>query len=184
MARGPVVVTGADGFVGSALVAQFVATGRPFVPRSDGILRRSGEAAPSRGRRSRNGVRGRAGCDGCRRARRSCISRAGRTCWPRPLPIQARSIRRRMSSRRNALRRPQCERACAVHLREYDQGPRRDDGAGPAVPGRRPVCTPRFVRASKVDAERALAAVAAGTPLEAIVLRLPLVYGPRVRAIS
>ena len=28
---GPIVVTGADGFVGSALVAQFVATGRSFV---------------------------------------------------------------------------------------------------------------------------------------------------------
>ena len=31
MAPGPIVVTGADGFVGSALVAQFAATGRRFV---------------------------------------------------------------------------------------------------------------------------------------------------------
>ena len=31
MVPGPIVVTGADGFVGSALVADFIATGRPFV---------------------------------------------------------------------------------------------------------------------------------------------------------
>jgi nucleoside-diphosphate-sugar epimerase len=34
---------------------------------------------------------------------------------------------------------------------------------------------------SKVDAERALAVIAAESPLETIVLRLPLVYGPRVK---
>jgi len=34
---------------------------------------------------------------------------------------------------------------------------------------------------SKVEAERALATIAAGTSLDAIVLRLPLVYGPRVK---
>ena len=34
---------------------------------------------------------------------------------------------------------------------------------------------------SKADAEQALAAVAAGTSLDAIVLRLPLTYGPRVK---
>ena len=31
MAPGPIVVTGADGFIGSALVTQFVTTGRPVV---------------------------------------------------------------------------------------------------------------------------------------------------------
>jgi nucleoside-diphosphate-sugar epimerase len=34
---------------------------------------------------------------------------------------------------------------------------------------------------SKADAERALASIAAGTGLDAVVLRLPLVYGPRVK---
>jgi nucleoside-diphosphate-sugar epimerase len=34
---------------------------------------------------------------------------------------------------------------------------------------------------SKVDAERALATLAAATGLDAVVLRLPLVYGPRVK---
>src|SRR5207344_172378 len=34
---------------------------------------------------------------------------------------------------------------------------------------------------SKAEAEQALAALAAGTSLDAIVLRLPLTYGPRVK---
>ena len=114
--------------------------------------------------------------------RQSCISRAGRTCLPTPRPI-----RRALYHAANVVA---TERLAAAAVRA---GVRRFVLASTikvhgeaTVPGRPfraddPFAPHDAYARSKVEAERALAAIAAGTPLDAIVLRLPLVYGPRVK---
>ena len=183
MAPGPIVVTGADGFVGSALVAHFAATGRPFVAA---VRRHPADAAAKSHHRAVGDLAAPSSKPRSMRSspvrRPSCISWAGRTCLPTPRPIRAPSTIPPTSSRRERLAAaavragvPRFVLASTIKVHGEATAPGRPFRADdPLLPH------DAYAR-SKVEAERGLAAVAAGTWLDAIVLRLPLVYGPRVK---
>jgi hypothetical protein len=70
-------------------------------------------------------------------------------------------------------------RAGRVH--EHDQGSWRNDATRPSISSRRPFDAQDPYARSKADAERALVVACSGTGTAAIVVRLPLVYGPGVK---
>ena len=74
-------------------------------------------------------------------------------------------------------------RRAALRVREHGQGERRGDAAGPAVSPRRRARAAGRLRAQQArPPRRALRRRrAAGTPMDVVVLRLPLVYGPGAR---
>jgi nucleoside-diphosphate-sugar epimerase len=179
---GPVVVTGAEGFVGGALVAHLVATGRPFrgavrQARADEVrtpyLHAVGDLATASDTTLDALVAGAA----------VVVHLAGRahvladiTPDPGALYHAANVVateRLAAAAVRAGVRRFVLASTIKVHGEATAPGrPLRADAA----------FAPHDAYArSKVDAERALAAVTAGAPLEAVVLRLPLVYGPRVK---
>ncbi len=176
-----VVVTGADGFVGSTLVAQFVATGRAFVavgrrPPADATRFRHAEVedlatAPD------------AALDGIFAGATAVVHLAGRAhvladtaTDPAALYHAANVVateRVAAAAVRAGVRRFVFASTIKVHGEETLPG--RPFRAGD------PLDPQDAYARSKADAERALAALAAGTSLDAIVLRLPLTYGPRVK---
>jgi UDP-glucose 4-epimerase len=182
MAPGPIVVTGADGFVGSALVAQFVATGRPFVA----AVRQHPAGAAAKPRHRAVGdlaTASAAALDALVAGAAAIVHLAGRAhvladTAPDPGALyQAANVvateRLAAAAVRAGVRRFVLASTIKVHGETTASGRpfRADDPFAPAD---------AYAR-SKVEAERALAAIAAGTSLDAIVLRLPLVYGPRVK---
>ncbi len=182
MVPGPIVVTGADGFVGSALVAHFVATGRPFVA----TVRRhpAGAAAKSHHRAVGDlATATEAALDVLVTGAAAIVHLAGRAhvladAAPDPGALyQAANVvateRLAAAAVRAGVRRFVLASTIKVHGEATMPGRpfRADDPFAPHDAYSR----------SKVEAERALAAIAAVAPLETIVLRLPLVYGPRVK---
>ena len=182
MAPGPIVVTGADGFVGSALVAHFVATGRPFVA----AVRRHPAGAAAKPHHRAVGdlaTASEAALDELVAGAAAIVHLAGRAhvlaeTAPDPAALyQAANVvateRLAAAAVRAGVRRFVLASTIKVHGEATMPGRpfRADDPFAPHD---------AYAR-SKVEAERALAAIAAGTSLEAIVLRLPLVYGPRVK---
>jgi nucleoside-diphosphate-sugar epimerase len=179
---GPVVVTGADGFVGRALVAHFVATGRAVVA----VGRRS-PAEGSPGPRSAViedlATASDPGLDAILAGATAVVHLAGRAHVmnetsrdPAALYHAANVVateRLAAAAVRAGVGRFVLASTIKVHGEATLPGrPFRADD--PLVP------QDAYAR-SKAEAERRLAVVAAGTPLDAIVLRLPLVYGPRVK---
>jgi UDP-glucose 4-epimerase len=182
MTPDPLVVTGADGFVGSALIAQFVATGRPLVA----AVRRHPVAAAAKPYHRAVGdlaTASEAALDELVAGAAAIVHLAGRAhvladTAPDPGALyQAANVvateRLAAAAVRTGVRRFVLASTIKVHGEATVPGRpfRADDPYAP---------DDAYAR-SKVAAERALAAIAAGTPLEAIVLRLPLVYGPRVK---
>ena len=182
MAPGPIVVTGADGFVGSALVAQFVATGRPLVA----AVRRHPPGAAAKPQHRAVGdlaTATEAALDELVAGAAAIVHLAGRAhvladTAPHPGALyQAANVvateRLAAAAVRAGVRQFMLASTIKVHGEATMPGRpfRADDPFAPHD---------AYAR-SKVEAERALAAIAAGTALDAIVLRLPLVYGPRVK---
>ncbi len=179
---GPVVVTGADGFVGSALVAQFVATGRPFVA----AVRRQAAGASAKLHHRAVGdlaTASEGALDELVAGARAVVHLAGRahvlaeTATDPDALYRAANVvateRLAAAAARAGVRRFVFASTIKVH----------GEATAPGRPFRAddPFAPHDAYARSKVEAERALAAIAEGTPLEAIVLRLPLVYGPRVK---
>jgi nucleoside-diphosphate-sugar epimerase len=182
MASGPVVVTGADGFVGSALVAHFAATGRPFVA----VVRRhpaSGTAKPHHRAVGDLATASDPTLDELAAGASAIVHLAGRAhvladTAPDPGALyHAANVVATERIAAAAVRAgvPRFVFASTIKVHGEATAPGRPFRADDPF-------TPQDAYArSKVEAERTLAAVAAGTPLDAIVLRLPLVYGPRVK---
>ena len=179
----PVVVTGADGFVGRALVAHFVAT-RPAVRRGGParILparaakpqhRAVGDLATASDADARCARRRRGGGRASRRPRaRACAT-------PRPIRRRVYRAANVVATERLARGRGARGRARGSCSRARSRS-RRGDGAGPAVPRRRSACAAampmRAARSRPSARSRRSRRERRSTP---IVLRLPLVYGPR-----
>jgi len=180
---GPAVVTGAGGFVGRALCAHFAATGRPH----RGIVRALPHDAPHgtpllalgdlamapaerlvaalEGASAVVHLAGRAHAPGERGAEAAAAYRAANVVATERLAAAAA----RAGVQRFVL---------ASTVKVYGEATvpghpwRADDPLSPQDPYAR----------SKVEAEQALTAACAGGAMTPIVLRLPLVYGPGVRA--
>ena len=177
-----VVVTGAGGFIGHALVAHFRETRRSFraVRRARGPTQRrrprsasSRDLGNSRGRElaallaDATAVVHLAGTRARDAARRS--------------PIPRRRIRQPTWSRRSAWRALRCapaRRDSSSRARSRSTANRRRP-VGPSTPTIRRRRSDAYAR-SKLDAERELGRICAGTSLAPVILRLPLVYGPGV----
>ena len=182
MTLGPIVVTGADGFVGSALVAHLVATGRPFVA----AVRQHPAGAAAKPHHRAVGdlaAASETGLDALAAGAAAIVHLAGRAhvladTAPDPDALyRAANVvateRLAAAAVRAGVRRFVLASTIKVH----------GEATAPGHPFRAddPLAPHDAYARSKVDAEQALASVAAGTALEAIVLRLPLVYGPRVK---
>jgi nucleoside-diphosphate-sugar epimerase len=179
---GPVVITGAGGLVGSTLAAHFVATGRPFVA----VARRTpaeGSTQPGVATVEDLATASDATLDSIVAGASAVVHLAGRAhiladAAPDPAALyHAANVvateRIAAAAVRSGVRRFVFASTIKVHGEATIPGrPFRADD--PLLP------QDAYAR-SKADAERALAAAAEGTPLDAIVLRLPLVYGPRVK---
>ena len=177
----PIIVTGADGFVGSTLVAQFAATGRAFVavgrrPPVDAAKFRHVEVEDL-------ATASDAALDALVAGAAAIVHLAGRAHVlrdraPDPAALyHAANVvatqRVAAAAARAGVRRFVFASTIKVHGEETLPG-RPFRAADPMDP------QDAYAR-SKADAEQALAAVAVGTSLDAIVLRLPLTYGPRVK---
>jgi nucleoside-diphosphate-sugar epimerase len=176
-----VFVTGADGFVGSTLVAQFVATGRPFVavgrrPPADSTKFRHvevGDLATASDATLDALVAGAAAI--VHLAGRAHVLR-DRAPDPGALYHAANVVateRMAAAAVRAGVRRFVFASTIKVHGEE-------------TLPGRRfragdPLHPQDAYARSKAHAEQALATLAAGSSLEAIIVRFPLAYGPRVK---
>jgi nucleoside-diphosphate-sugar epimerase len=178
-----VVVTGADGFIGRALCAHWRAAGRPF----RAVVRRPGAAAPLPAEYVR--------CDDLARATdaeldamvdgaAAIVHLAGRAHVMRedaPDPetaYRAANVEATQRLARAAVRAGATRFVFASSIKVNGEATRPGQPFGP---GDVPAPADAYAR-SKLAAERGLAAIAAGTALAPIVLRLPLVYGPGVGA--
>ncbi len=182
-ARGPVVVTGADGFIGRALCAHWRGTGRAF----RAVVRRPGAAGPL--------PAGLARCDDLARAGEAELDRllegaaavvhlAGRAhvmhedAADPEAAYRAANVESTLRLARSAVRTGAERFVFASSIKVHGEATR----PGQAFrPGDEPAPADAYAR-SKLAAERGLAAIAAGTSCAPIVLRLPLVYGPGVGA--
>jgi len=179
---GSVVVTGADGFVGSTLVAQFVATGRPFIA----AVRRHPVGAAAKPHYRAVGdlaTASEAALDELVAGATAIVHLAGRAHVLADTAPDPGALYRATN-----VVATECLAAAAVRagVRRFVLASTIKVHGEATAPGRPfradDLFAPHDAYAhSKVDAERALTAIAARTPLEAIVLRLPLVYGPRVK---
>jgi UDP-glucose 4-epimerase len=179
----PVVVTGAGGFIGRALCAHWQATGRPF----RAVVRRvpAGAPAPSH--------------------LRACADLAGATDAELDALVAGAAAIVHLAGRAHVMVEGAADPAAAYRGANVEATARLARAAVRAgvarfvfassikvngeatAPGRPfgpadvPAPADEYAR-SKLAAEEGLAAVAAGTALAPIVLRLPLVYGPGVGA--
>ena len=182
-ASGMIVITGADGFVGSALVAHCIATGRSHVA----VVRRpSGEhesRSPYRAQVDDLATASDAALDAIVAGAAAVVHLAGRAhvlaeTVPDPAALYRSANvvaleRMAAAAARGGVRRFVLASTIKVHGES-------------TVPGRPfraiDALNPHDAYArSKAEAENRLDAIAAGTSLEPVVLRLPLVYGPRVK---
>jgi nucleoside-diphosphate-sugar epimerase len=177
-----VVVTGADGFIGRALVAHFESAGRAYraiVRRHDGARPAKPGFHPVRDLAAATD----ADLDGLLSGARAIVHLAGRAhvlddADPEPAAAFASA---------NVAATARLARAAArAGVQRFVLASTVKVNGEASVPGRpfRPDDAPDprddYAR-SKRDAERELAAVCTGVPTAAIVLRLPLVYGPGVK---
>ena len=179
---GLVVVTGADGFVGRALVAHFREAGRPFRAV---VRQREGAPAPKPGIRAVRDLETMPGAelDALLAGASAIVHLAGRA---HALDEGAHDPAAAYASA-NVLATARLARAAVrAGLRRFVFASTVKVNGEASAPGRpcRPDDPPdprdAYAR-SKRDAERELVAIAAGTDLAPIVLRLPLVYGPGVK---
>jgi nucleoside-diphosphate-sugar epimerase len=179
---GFVVVTGADGFVGRALVAHFREAGRPFralVRRHDASQARKPEFRAVGDLATLPDTE----LDALLAGATAIVHLAGRAHVldePADDPAAAYAAANVLATARlaRAAVRTGLRRfvfASTVKVNGEASAPGR-----PCRPGDPPDPRDAYAR-SKRDAERELAAIAAGTDLAPIVLRLPLVYGPGVK---
>ncbi len=178
----PVVVTGADGFVGSALIAHFVATGRPFVAA---VRRHPADAAATPYHLAVGDLATApdAALDALVAGTAAIVHLAGRahvlaeTAGDPDAVYHAANVVATERLAAAAIRAGVPRFVLASTIKVHGEA---------TVPGRPfraddPFAPHDAYARSKVDAERALAAISTGTSLAALVLRLPLVYGPRVK---
>ncbi len=177
-----VTVTGAGGFIGRALVAHFESTGRAcraVVRQDDAEQRAKANRRPVRDL----AVASDAEIDGLVAGARAVVHLAGRAhvldeTDPEPAAAFASANVAATARLARAAVRAGVERfvfASTIKVNGEASAPGR-----PFVPGDAPDPRDRYAR-SKRDAERELAAICEGTPMAAISLRLPLVYGPGVK---
>jgi nucleoside-diphosphate-sugar epimerase len=179
---GLVAVTGASGFIGRALCAQFAATGRPHrgivraVPADaehGATLLALGDLATASEERLAAALEGAA----------AVVHLAGRAH-----AVDASVAEAGAHAAANVVATGRLAAAAVrAGVRRFVFASTVKVYGGGSVPGRPwraddPVAPQDAYARSKVDAERALAAACAGTVMTPIVLRLPLVYGPGVRA--
>ena len=177
-----VTITGAGGFIGRALVAHFESTGRLYraVVRQYDTER---QAKPNR-----HPVRDLAAAsdteiEGLVAGARAVVHLAGRAhvldeTDPEPAAAYVSANVAATARLARAAVRAGVERfvfASTIKVNGEASAPGR-----PFRPGDAPDPRDDYAR-SKRDAERELAAICAGTPMAAVVLRLPLVYGPGVK---
>ena len=177
-----IVVTGAGGFVGRALVAQFESTRRPY----RAIVRRHDADAPAKPNVhpvSDLAVASDAELDALVAGARAVVHLAGRAhvldeTDPEPAAAYAAANVTATARLAGAAVRAGVERfvfASSIKVNGESSIPGR-----PFRPGDPPAPHDDYAR-SKRDAERDLATICSGTPTAPIVLRLPLVYGPGVK---
>ena len=180
---GMIVITGADGFVGSALAAHCIATGRSHVA----VVRRPSAAhessSPYRAQVDDLATASDAALDAIVGGAAAVVHLAGRAhvlaeTAPDPAAVyRAANVvaleRIAQAAVRGGVRRFVLASTIKVHGESTLPGRpfRADDALNPHDPYAR----------SKAEAEGRLNAIAVGTSLEPVVLRLPLVYGPRVK---
>jgi len=177
-----IVITGADGFIGTALVAHCIATGRSHVA----VVRRAAphheSTRPYWAQIDDLAAASDAALDAIVSDAAAIVHLAGRAhILDETAPDPAASYRaanvvalQRIAAAavRGGVRRFVLASTIKVHGESTVPG--RPFRAGDAL-------NPQDAYAkSKAEAEKSLDAIAAGTSLEPVVLRLPLVYGPRV----
>lgn len=183
MEQGPVVVTGAGGFIGRSLVAHFASRGRAFR-----AIVRGQDRASAPGLHDVAVADLATACDDELDAivagASAVVHLAGRAHVLRETmgdPVAAYVSANRTATERIA------RAAVRAEVRRFVLASSIKVNGEASVPGRpfRPDDPPDprddYAR-SKLGAEVALAAIANETPMAAIVLRLPLVYGPGVKA--
>ena len=179
---GPVVVTGAGGFVGRALVAHFAETGRSF----RAIVREHAGAAPSKAHHcavSDLATISETALDALVAGASAVVHLAGRahvldeTAVDPEAAYGAANATATARLARAAVRLgvPRFVLASTVKVNGEASAP-----GHPFRPDDPPDPRDAYAR-SKRDAERELVAIAGATPTAPIVLRLPLVYGPGVK---
>ncbi len=178
-----VVVTGADGFIGRALCAHWRRAGRAF----RAVVRRPGSASPLPAGWVRCDDLARAddaGLDALLEGATAIVHLAGRAHVMREeaadpeAAYRAANVEATLRLARAAVRAGAARFVLASSIKVNGEA----SPPGRAVgPGDRPAPADAYAR-SKLAAEQGLAAIAAGTALAPIALRLPLVYGPGVGA--
>jgi len=178
----PVVVTGAGGFIGRALVAHFARAGRPF----RAIVREHAGAVPPKPNVrtvSDLAVIPESALDELVAGASAIVHLAGRAhvldeTTADPAAAYAAANVAATARLARAAARAGVSRFVLASTAKVN-----GETSAPGHPFR-PTDPPdprdAYAR-SKLDAERELAAIAAGTPMAPIVLRLPLVYGPGVK---
>jgi nucleoside-diphosphate-sugar epimerase len=183
ISRNLVVVTGADGFVGHALCAHWSQSGRPF--RAAVRQRASERADPSRRCAVDDlALAGDATLDALVEGAAAIVHLAGRAhvmteaARSPDAAFHAANVESTARLARAAVRNgvPRFMLASSVKVNGEASPPGR-----PFLPDDAPAPADAYAR-SKRDAERELRAATAGTVTTASMLRLPLVYGPGVRA--
>jgi nucleoside-diphosphate-sugar epimerase len=178
-----VVVTGADGFIGDALCAHWSRSGRLF--RAAVRRRASGRAdAPRRHVVDDLALASDSALDALVAGATAIVHLAGRAhvmteaATEPDAAFRAANVEATARLARAAVRNgvPRFILASSVKVNGEASPPGR-----PFQPHDAPAPADAYAR-SKRDAERELAAIAAGTMTTASMLRLPLVYGPGVRA--
>jgi len=178
-----IVITGADGFIGTALVGHCIATGRSHVAVVRRPTDRPGAIHPYRAQIDDLATAPDAVLDAIVGGAAAVVHLAGRahvlaeTAADPAAAYRAANVvaleRIAAAAVRGGVRRFVLASTIKVHGESTVAG--RPIRAGDAL-------DPRDAYArSKVEAEDALNAVASGTSLEPVALRLPLVYGPRVK---
>jgi UDP-glucose 4-epimerase len=178
----PVVVTGADGFIGRALVAHFDRAGRAF----RGVVRAYAAAAPPKAHCRAAGdlaTIAEPALDELVAGASAIVHLAGRahvldeSAADPDAAYAAANVAATVRLARAGVRAGVARFVLASTVKVNGESSAPGHPFRPADPPR-----PRDAYArSKRDAERELAAIAAGTPMSPIVLRLPLVYGPGVK---
>jgi len=178
----PVVVTGAGGFIGCALVAHFAQTGRPF----RAVVREHAGAMPPKPHFRATGdlaVASESALDELVAGASAVVHLAGRahvldeTAVDPDAAYAAANVAATARLARAAARAGLSRFVLASTVKVNGETSPPGQPFRPTDPA-----DPRDAYArSKRDAERELAAIAAGTPMAPIVLRLPLVYGPGVK---
>ena len=178
-----IVITGADGFIGTALVGHCIATGRSHLAVVRRPADRPGAIHPNRVQIDDVATAPDAVLDAIVGGAAAVVHLAGRahvlaeTAADPAAAYHAANVvaleRIAAAAVRGGVRRFVLASTIKVHGESTVPGrPFRAEDA--LVPN------DAYAR-SKVDAEQRLAAIATGTSLDTVVLRLPLVYGPRVK---